>query len=339
MNKQKLLLILIFSFFAISFYAKEFRMWGNPYVGIQSYNGITSNGYFTMVVKENWGTALYAENWRITVRLTGDIVSSDGSKVFPSNKVGFILTSTDGQPPSTIPNASEIGLSYPVMLNGMQEIDLVNGSLKPLSNKVGNNFEYFQFQMNLQLTAVGGGYLDVLDDDAGNSTITYTAPFEFKAYIGEEEFIINHTYDILQVHKLSTNKNYSILVNPVNVDLEFNTMTDYISGKSISFSNALTVKSNVDYQVRVSSIYPNFYSALGTVLPLDIVRLQLSGNSQTTTPMMLSDTMVTLLHDTSTGGNSKQFDLIFTTMANDSRLLNIPNEQFSTNLLFEITPQ
>ena len=314
-------------------------MWGNPYIGIYSYNGITTNGYYTLVIKENWGTKLYAENWRITARLTGNIVSQDGAKVFPSDKVGFILAGTEGQPNSTIPNASVISLSYPVMLNGTQEIDLVNGSNAALSNKVGNKFVYFQFQMNFQLIAIGGGYLDILDDDTGNKTITYVAPFEFKAYIGNEEFIIHKTSDILQVHKLSTNTNYSILVNPVNVDLEFNTVEDYVNGKSITYTNALTVNSNVNYQVRASSIYPNFSSSMGSILPLDIVRLQLSEDSQTSTPMVLSDAMITLLQGASTGGGTKVYDLTFSTVANDSRLLDIPNEQYSTNLLFEIIPQ
>jgi len=338
MTKRKLIYFLIVFIVVAPSYTQEFTMWGNPYLGIYSYNGITTNGYYTLVIKENWGTELYAEDWRITVKLTGDIVSKDGTKVFPSNKVGLVLASTEGQP-SSIPDVSEINLPYPVMLNGTQEIDLVNGANVILSNKVENNFVYYQFQMNFQLAAIGGGYLDLLDDDTGNKTMTYSAPLEFKAYIGGEEFSIQRTYDILQVHKLSTNKSYSILVDPVNVNLEFNTAADYINGKKITFSNAVTVKSNVAYQLRVSSIYPNFSSASGNILPLDMVRLQLSGEGQTTSPMVLSDAMVTLLQGSSTGGGSKVYDLTFSTVENDVRILDLPTEQYSTYLLFEITPQ
>lgn len=338
MTKRKLIYFFFAFIVTAPSYTQEFNLWGNPYLGIYSYDGITTNGYYSLVIQENWGTELYAEDWRVTVRLTGDIVSQDGTKVFPSNKVGLILASTEGQP-SSIPDVSEINVPYPVMLNGTQEIDLVNGTNVALSNKVGNNFVYYQFQMNFQLAAIGGGYLDLLDDDTGNRTITYSAPFEFKAYIGGEEFTIHRTYNILQVHKLSTNKNYSILVDPVNIYLEFNTAADYVNGKNITLSNAITVKSNVSYQLRVSSIYPNFSSVSGNILPLDMVRLQLSGDDQTTTPMTLSDAMVTLLHGTATGGGSKVYDLTFSTVANDSRILDLPTEQYSTNLLFEITPQ
>ncbi len=338
MTKRKLFYFFIAFIVTASSYTQEFTMWGNPYIGIYSYNGITTNGYYTLVIKENWGTELYAEDWRITVKLTGDIVSEDGTKVFPSNKVGLVLASTEGQP-SSIPDVSEINLPYPVMLNGTQEIDLVNGASVALSNKVGNNYVYYQFQMNFQLAAIGGGYLDILDDDTGNKTITYSAPLEFKAYIAGEEFSIHRTYDILQVHKLSTNKSYAILVDPVSVDLEFNTVADYVNGKNITFPNAVTVKSNVAYQLRVSSIYPNFSSTTGNILPLDMVRVQLSGDGQTTSPTVLSDAMLTLLQGSSTGGESKVYDLTFSTVANDARFLDIPNEQYSTDLLFEIIPQ
>lgn len=338
MTKRKLFYFFIAFIVTAPSYTQEFTMWGNPYVGIYSYNGITTNGYYTLVIKENWGTELYAEDWRITVRLTGDIVSRDGTQVFPSNKVGLILSSTEGQP-SSIPDVSEINLPYPVMFNGTQEVDLVNGEDVILSNKVGNNFVYYQFQMNFQLAAIGGGYLDLLDDDTGNKTINYSASLEFKAYIGGEEFSIQRTYDILQVHKLSTNKSYSILVDPVNVDLEFNTVADYINGKNITFPNAVTVKSNVAYQLRVSSIYPNLSSASGNILPLDMVRLQLSGDAQATTPVTLSDMMVTLLQGVATDGVSKAYDLTFSTVANDARILDLPTEQYSTHLLFEIIPQ
>jgi hypothetical protein len=253
------------------------------------------------------------------------------------------LYSTSGQPSSNIPSVNDISLSYPVMLNGSQEVDLVNGTNVPLSNKVGSIYDYFQFVMNFQLFAMGGGYLSVLDADTpnldGTDHLTYSAPLEFKAYIGGEVFTINQLYNILEVHPLSTTQSYSILVDPVNVDLEFNTVADYINGKNETYTNALTVQSYVDYQLRVSSIYPNFSSASGSTLPLDIVRLQLSDNNQTTTPKAITETMVTLISGASTGSNTKNYNMIFSTGADDSRLFNLPSQLYSTDLLFEITPQ
>lgn len=179
----------------------------------------------------------------------------------------------------------------------------------------------------------------MLDDDTSNNPITYSAPFEFKAYIGGKELTIPRTYNNFQVHKLSSLQSYSILVTPVNIDLEFNTAADYVNGKNVTFPNAVTMTSNVAYQLRVSSIYPNFSTASGHILPLDVVRVQLSGDGQITSPMALSDAMVTLLYGTATGGGSKVYDLIFSTVANDDRTLNLPTDQYSTQVLFEITPQ
>lgn len=312
-------------------------MWGNPYIGIYSYNGITTNGYYTLVIRQYWGTQLYAENWRITASLTEDIISTDGTKVFPSDKIGLILVSTGGQP-STIPDVSEIELSYPVMLNGTQEIDLVNGTNVPLSNQVGNYYVYYQFELNFQLAAIGGGYLDVLDDDTGSTTITYSAPFEFKAYINGNEYTLQHTNNVLQVQKLSTNTSYSILVDPVNVELDFETVADYMYGLNVTYNNAVAVTSTIDYHLRMSSIYPTFTSPSGDLLPLDVVQLQLTGDASSS-PMALSDAMMTLVSGTSTGGNTRTYNMVFTTGADDSRLFNLTSQQYSTDLLFEIIPQ
>lgn len=341
MSKRILLYCCLAFIVTLPTYSQKFELWGNPYIGIYSYNGITTNGYYTLAIKEQWGTRLYAENWRVTVRLTGNIVSTTAPyKVFPSDKVGLILASTEGQPATNIPSVNQINVPYPVMLLGTQERDLVNGSNVALSNQVGSNFVYYQFQMNFQLAAIGGGYLDILDDDNGNKTITYSAPFEFKAYIGGNVFTIHRTYDILQVHKLSTNaNNYSILVDPATVNMEFNTAADYVNGKNITYPNGITVKSNVAYQLRVSSIYPNLSSASGNTLPLDLVRVQLSDNTQSTALMPLSGAMVTLLHGAATGSGEKKYNLTFSTVPDDSRTFNIPTEQYSTSLLFEITPQ
>lgn len=143
MSKRSLLYCCIAFVVTLPSYTQEFELWGNPYIGIYSYNGITTNGYYTLAIKEQWGTQLYAENWRVTVRLTGNIVSKDGTKVFPSDKVGLILTSTEGQPVINIPGVNQINVPYPVMLLGSQERDLVNGANVALSNKVGNNFVYY----------------------------------------------------------------------------------------------------------------------------------------------------------------------------------------------------
>lgn len=156
MSKRILLYCCLAFIVTLPTYSQKFELWGNPYIGIYSYNGITTNGYYTLAIKEQWGTRLYAENWRVTVRLTGNIVSTTAPyKVFPSDKVGLILASTEGQPATNIPSVNQINVPYPVMLLGTQERDLVNGSSVALSNQVGSNFVYYQFQMNFQLAAIG----------------------------------------------------------------------------------------------------------------------------------------------------------------------------------------
>jgi hypothetical protein len=121
--------------------------------------------------------------------------------------------------------------------------------------------------------------------------------------------------------------------------LEFNTMEDYLNGKSVTYTDGLTVSATTAYQVTVRSTSPHFSSAIGDTLPLDVVRLQLSGGPGTTAPVTLSTAAMTILQGLSTGGASETFDITYSTEANDPRLFNVPSEQYETSLLYEISPQ
>jgi hypothetical protein len=121
--------------------------------------------------------------------------------------------------------------------------------------------------------------------------------------------------------------------------LEFNTVEEYLNGKSVTYTDGLTVSATTAYQVTVRSIPAYFSSASGDTLPLDIVRLQLSGGSGTTTPVTLSTAAKTILQGLSTGGASETFDITYATEPNDQRLFNVPSEQYETSLLYEISPR
>jgi len=150
---------------------------------------------------------------------------------------------------------------------------------------------------------------------------------------------------MIQVHKLlgvpPVENEYSILVSTEasNGLLEFNTVEDYLNGKSVTYTDGLTLSATTAYQVTVRSVSANFSSAGGDTLPLDVVRLQLSGGSGTTAPVTLSTAARTILQGLSTGGASETFDITYSTEANDQRLFNVPSEQYETSLLYEISPQ
>jgi hypothetical protein len=150
---------------------------------------------------------------------------------------------------------------------------------------------------------------------------------------------------MIQVHKLSgvppVENEYSILVSTeaANGLLEFNTAADYINGKSVTYVDGLSVSATTAYQVTVRSTSPHFSSAGGDTLPLDVVRLQLSGGPGVTAPVTLSTAPKTILQGLSSGGASETFDITYSTEANDPRLFNVPSEQYETSLLYEISPQ
>jgi hypothetical protein len=116
-------------------------------------------------------------------------------------------------------------------------------------------------------------------------------------------------------------------------------MADYINGKSVTYTNGLSVSATTAYQVTVRSVTSSFSSAAGNTLPLDVVRLQLNGDSGTRYIRPLSTATQTILEGASTGGNAVNFDIIYSTEANDSRLFNISPDQYETSLMYEISPR
>lgn len=339
MNKR-IAPILLFLFAAgFSYGQLRFDVWSHNYLHIHTYDGATDVDGVTLRLSYN-GTNLNEPYWKLSVRLTSPIQASDGT-VFPSEMISFVPTRTEGQAynPGPIPTVSQIGMPSPVPLNGTSEVFLVPSSNAPLYN-VSQWSSYYDLRMIFNLVVAGGAYLSPLQRNFFSFTLRFTAYREDGSVIGVE----NISYTI-QVHRLSgvppVENEYSILISTeaANGLLEFNTAADYINGKSVTYADGLTVSATTAYQVTVRSIPAYFSSASGETLPLDIVHLQLSGGSGTTTPVTLSTAAKAILQGISTGGTAETYDITYSTEPNDPRLFNVPSEQYETSLMYEISPQ
>lgn len=310
----------------------------NPYLGIISYEGgITTGGAFYVTIIKQWGINLDVENWKLSVKLTGNIQAADGT-IFPAEKISFIPIGTEGSGPSV----SQIGMPSAVPLNGLSEVFLVPNSQAPLDVGIG----YYQYHLKFAIAAAGGAYLEHLQATSGNKR--YTAPLQFTLYDGNNNIIAraNNLYNNIEVHRLSGSppgdgEQYSISVSTEasNGLLEFTTISDYINGKSITYADGLSVSATTPYQVKVKSIDPYFSSvSLGntTTLDLDVVRLQLSSSSL---KIPLSQTPQTILAGPSTGGSVMNFDITYSIEGNNPKLFNVPPDLYQTSLTYEITPQ
>ncbi len=330
--------------------AQEFLLNGSHnYLNVNTYDGATDLDAYNLKIVYR-GKNLDIPNWRLSVKLRGPILSSEGIE-FPSRKISFIPVRTEkGNPdgePNPLPSVFQIGMPSPVALDGLSEVYLVPASNAPLYLSSVNERSY-DLRMIFNLTVAGGSYLSDLQTlwwpirrDG-----VYTVPLRFTAYRGDNSIIgvFDHDY-IINIHPLSgtppEENQYTIRVSTEasNGLLEFNTMADYINGKSVTYTNGLSVSATTAYQVTVRSVTSSFSSAAGNTLPLDVVRLQLNGDSGTRYIRPLSTATQTILEGASTGGNAVNFDIIYSTEANDSRLFNISPDQYETSLMYEISPR
>lgn len=334
---RRLLHIAFFLFTALYSSGQEFSGSSNTYLNVYSYDGAVSTEAYRLRFQYT-GIRLNVPNWKISMRIKGPIVSSDG-KVFPPEKISLVPVRTEGQAnnPGPLPTLSQIGVASPVTLNGLSEVFLVPSSNTPLYN-VSQYSTYYDLKIIFDLVVAGGAYLTDLQEWR-----QFVVPFRFTAYRSDNSIIgvYDQNYTI-QVHKLSgtpppDDKVFSIQVAALNALLEFNTVSDYIKGKSATYSNGLSVTSNTRYEVQVYATSGNFLSNAGKTLPLDAVNLQLDGTNATNMPeISLSISPQTILEGESTGGVAQHFGITYFTEPNDQRLFAVPPDNYSTTITYQI---
>lgn len=311
-----------------------FSGWSNFITNVTDYAGKVERDAFRL--KFNYlGSNLNLPGWKLSVKLVGPVRATDGT-VFPEGKVSLVPTRTEG-PIYPLPTIAQIGMPSPVTLVGTSELFLV-----PSSNVAMNSSGNFIYDLGLyfDLVVAGGAYLAPLQMK------TFTVNLRFTAYRQDNRLIgVWNEYYMITISNLwgspPVENRYSIQLSTEAADglLEFRSKEDYMNGKSITYTNGLTVSATTDFQVTVRSVSAHFSSPTGRNLPLDIVHLQVTGGAATTYSRPLSTATQTILEGTSTNGTPVAFDINYTTPANDSRLFNIPAQKYGASLMYEITPR
>ncbi len=317
------------------------------YMSVNTYSGAVNNDGYVFKFAYS-GTQLNVPNWKITVRPAGPAYSQDRTKIFPSDKIGFRIRQTAGTSNAAIPSASEIGIPPLVMLLPGQETFLVPNAQRPLSfNSTYNG--YYELRLQYDFLIQGGSYLaDYQNDRDPYTQMRYDIPMQFTAYGTNNEIIASftHTYQ-LDVFRLTgvppLENQFSLQVGGAaqNGLLEFRNATDYANGQDVVYPNALSVSSNVGYQLTVRSVQPAFSSIGGGTLPLDIARVQLipAANTQASPrTVTLQSNAQTVATGSSTQLQQRFFDIRYFTVNGDRRLMEAAPQLYSTTLQYQITP-
>jgi hypothetical protein len=223
MNKRIAHLLLFLSIACFSYGQLGLDGWSYNHLNVNTYDGATDVDGFTLRLFYN-GTNLNVPHWKLSVRTMGPIQSTNGTLLFPSEKISFVPTRTEGQAnPGPIPTVSQIGMPSPVPLIGTSEVFLVPSSNAPLYN-VSQWSSYYELRMHFNLVVAGGAYLNRLQKNNFKFILRFTAYRQDNSVIGYVD--LNY---MIQVHKLSgvppEENEYSIRVSTeaANGLLEFNT--------------------------------------------------------------------------------------------------------------------
>lgn len=340
MNKKLFYSILIF-FYCLVGSTQRLNVDSNNYASIDSYNGITKSDAFKVWIDGN-GT-LNLPTWRVSVRVKQPI--SNGSQIFPADKISLIPTTTYGQfNPNNVPTIAQIGMPLQTFLKQNQEAFLVPQSQAGLYNSAAGGNPYYNLHIPFNLKVEGGAYLSQF-----TTWSEFTMVLEFVFYNQNNTVLgIQEKHYTLQIATLSgtppTTNQLSIKIasNAVNGLLELKTKEDYIQGASITYPNALMVSANTNYQLKVMSLHSNFSSAIGNTLPLNIIKLNVipvTPNAATVFPVTLSSTSQKIASGGTTQGTQVNFNIVYATQSNDLNLLDAKPDQYTTTLQYEIVPQ
>ncbi|WP_374464647.1 hypothetical protein [Chryseobacterium sp.] len=340
---NKILCLLLFLFSVSCFSQVSYSSWVNGYLQINSYNGNTNPDAYNLTLAGNGNINI--PNWRVSVRLKQPITSNNGNYILPANKISFQPVSSSGKAyPNPVPTIPQIGMPLNVILKEGQEVFLIPQSNAALFNQPAQPNGYYSLQIKYSISLAGGSYLGSYP-----AWITFIAPLQFTAYDQYNNILgtVDHNFQF-QIGSLSGTPtdipelSMKFGASAMNGILEFKNMQDYANGASVIYSNALTVKSNTNYQIKVKSLQNQFSASSGNFLPLDAVQLNLipvSGNTGTANTILLSTAPQLIANGGSTQNSDVYYDMRYSTKPNDERFINAKSEDYTTTIQFEITPQ
>lgn len=337
-------LFLCIAFALVTYIAKaqNFNVDSNNYASINSYGGIVKTNAYKVWFDGNGNLNL--PTWRVSARVKQPI--SNGSQIFPANKISLLPTTTYGQlNGSALPTVTQVGMPLQTFLQQGQEVFLVPQSQAGLFNSAGGGNPYYSFHIPFDLKVEGGAYLSQF-----TTWSQFTMILEFRFYDDKNQIRgVQERYYTLQIATLSGSPQtpvnqlaIKVASNAVNGLLELKTKEDYLQGASVKYSNGLMVSANTDYQLKVTALQPNFTSQSGSTLPLNTVNLSLtpvSTNQASVFSVALSSNAQKIASGSSTQSAQVYFDVVYATKLNDTNLINAKPEQYTTTLQYEIVPQ
>lgn len=333
MNNFRVLLLLIL--FIVQVNAQETYLTSNgTYAQVHSYTGAQIPAAVNLRIHIKYEHVL-ERGWGLDYRLLNPIQNSEGL-TFPVEKLFLKIRDIDASN-ALISSPSQLGYVLGNVPMSYNYINLINSS--PYKK---DNIDYVQISTNFDLIVEGGNYLQQY-----KTYSEYPIHIEFRI-LDEFGNVISTTTSAglnMQVYPrdlVPIEETYSIAVKGQarNAVLDFNRKENYRGGVEVEYPKAVQVTTNTDYFIMVKSLYDKLYTTDEESLSLSNITVALSSDEMNRSgSVILSNTEQTIIQAPFNNISVQYYDLKYTTSPNSSELIEVPSGNYSTTLIYTITPQ
>lgn len=308
----------------------------NGWVQVNGSSGVTATN--VVAVEMHMSGALNYKNWSLVARVVSPIVNSE-KKEFPVEKLKlkFNNYTTSQYYSENYPTLNQLGVIQNNIAMSFSPNYFIRSSPLTIATPAG---KYGAIVLNYDIVIDAGTYLNPL-----KSWNNYPIQFEF-SLLNEFGTLIGKSLFPIEM-QISPNGNYesaptfSIAVDgsAVNAELVFNTIQDYRNGVKKEYQNGLIVSSDTAYDIQVSSINQYLQSSDAQNLELNSINVQIKDieTNNLSKVIKLSNYNQSLMTKSSKTA-SKKYNIIYSTTPSDNKILNSKPGNYSTSLLYTITP-
>ncbi len=306
------------------------------WVLVNGSSGVTVSN--VVAVQMHMTGALNYKNWSLVARVVSPIVNSE-KKEFPVEKLKlkFNNYTTSQYYSENYPTLNQLGVIQNNIAMSFSPNYFIRNSPLTIATTTG---KYGAIVLNYDIVIDAGTYLNAL-----KSWNNYPIQFEF-SLLNEFGTLIGKSLFPIEM-QISPNGNYesapafSIAVDgsAVNAELVFNTIQDYRNGVKKEYQNGLIVSSDTAYDIQVSSINQYLQSSDAQNLELNSINVQIKDieTNNLSKVIKLSNYNQSLMTNSSKTA-SKKYNIIYYTTPSDNKILNSKPGNYSTSLLYTITP-
>lgn len=306
------------------------------WVLVNGSSGVTVSN--VVAVQMHMTGALNYKNWSLVARVVSPIVNSE-KKEFPVEKLKlkFNNYTTSQYYSENYPTLNQLGVIQNNIAMSFSPNYFIRNSPLTIATTTG---KYGAIVLNYDIVIDEGTYLNAL-----KSWNNYPIQFEF-SLLNEFGTLIGKSLFPIEM-QISPNGNYesapafSIAVDgsAVNAELVFNTIQDYRNGVKKEYQNGLIVSSDTAYDIQVSSINQYLQSSDAQNLELNSINVQIKDmeTNNLSKVIKLSNYNQSLMTNSSKTA-SKKYNIIYSTTPSDNKILNSKPGNYSTSLLYTITP-